>query len=131
MLDARPWCSKLGPNQFIAKDVKSCTYCRYVSCATLKVWVGGMPWPHRGHSLPCTVRTSRQSSCNQRVGCLLSSLAMIYGMGLWTSARCMGLVPCCGQDGYQAQLLQHTIDTQYNNIFFISILFKTIISKYM
>ncbi len=23
----------------------------------------------------------------------------------------MGLVPCCGQDGYQAQVLQHPMDT--------------------
>ena len=35
----------------------------------------------------------------------------IYGMGLWTSARCIGLVPCCDQDGYQAQIPQHPIDT--------------------
>ncbi len=26
---------------------------------------------------------------------------MIYGIGLWTRARCVGLVPCCGQDGYR------------------------------
>ena len=28
-----------------------------------------------------------------------------------------GLIPCCGQDGYQAQELQHHIDTcRYNTI---------------
>ena len=37
--------SMLGPNCVIAKDAKSCTYCCYVRCATLIVWVGGMPWP--------------------------------------------------------------------------------------
>ena len=36
------------------------------------VRVGGMPWPlNRGNSLPCTVKTSRQRSCNPRVCCLL------------------------------------------------------------
>ncbi len=35
-------------------------------------------------------------------------------MGLWTSgARCVGLVFSCGQDGYQAQLPQHSIDINY------------------
>ena len=40
--------SMLGPSRVIAKDVKSCTYCCYVRCATLIVWVGGMPWPQTG-----------------------------------------------------------------------------------
>ncbi len=41
--------------------------------------------------------------------------SMIYGMGLLTSARCVGRVPCYGQDGYQVQLLQHPIDIcRYN-----------------
>ena len=35
---------------------------------------------------------------------------MIYGMGLCTSARCM-VVPCCDQDGYQAQVQQNPIDS--------------------
>ncbi len=77
----------------------------------LRLW--GMSWPQTGVTLPCTVRTFRKSSCNQRVGCLLYSLTMIssliYRMCLWTSARCIGLVPCCGQDGYQAQVLQQPI----------------------
>ncbi len=29
-------------------DVQSCTLSCYVRCATLIVWVGGMPWPTRG-----------------------------------------------------------------------------------
>ncbi len=36
--------------------------------------------------------------------------AMIYGMVMWTSTRCFGLVPCCGQDDYRAQVPQHPID---------------------
>ncbi len=38
----------IGPNRVIAKDVKSCTFYCYVRCATLKVGVGGMPWPNTG-----------------------------------------------------------------------------------
>ncbi len=34
--------------------------------------------PNRRTSLPCTVRTLGQSSCNQRVCCLLSSGIRIY-----------------------------------------------------
>ena len=33
--------SMLDPNRVIAKVVKSCTYCCYVRCAILIVWVGG------------------------------------------------------------------------------------------
>ncbi len=40
--------SILSPNNVIAKDVKRCTYCCYVRCGTLIVWVGGMPWPQTG-----------------------------------------------------------------------------------
>ncbi len=40
--------SILGPNRVIAKDVKICTYCCYVRCATLIVWVVGMPWHQTG-----------------------------------------------------------------------------------
>ncbi len=30
--------------------------------------------------------------------------SMIYGMDVWTRARCVCLVRCCGQDGYRAQV---------------------------
>ncbi len=40
--------SMLGPNRDIAKDVKICTNCCYVRCATLIVSVGAMPWPKTG-----------------------------------------------------------------------------------
>ncbi len=36
------------PNRVRTKDVKNCTYCCYVRCATLIVWEGGMPWPKTG-----------------------------------------------------------------------------------
>ncbi len=47
-----------------------------------------------------TVRTQRQRSCNQRVGCLLFSMTLIYDLwdGSETSARFLGLVPCYGQE---------------------------------
>ncbi len=38
----------LGPNHVIAKDVKNCTYCCYIRCATLIERVRGMPWPQTG-----------------------------------------------------------------------------------
>ncbi len=43
--------------------------------------------PKKYNLLPCTVRTSRQWSCNQRVGCRLCSMARIYD--LWD-----GSCPC-------------------------------------
>ncbi len=49
-----------------------------------------MSAPNGFNSLSCIVRTSRQRSCNQRVVCYIIWLgSMIYGMGLWTSTRCM------------------------------------------
>ena len=36
--------------------------------------------PNRRNVLPCTAKTSRQRSCNQRVGCLLFSLVRIYSL---------------------------------------------------
>ncbi len=43
-------------------------------------------------------------------------------MGLWNSVRCVVLVPCCGQDGDNAQVPQLPIDTcRYNTFcYFIS-----------
>ncbi len=56
------------PDRVIGKDVKRCTYCCYVRCATLIVWVlENALAPNRRNSVPCTVSTSRQRSCNQRV----------------------------------------------------------------
>ncbi len=51
-------------------------------------------------------------SCNQRIGCLLGSMARIYNLwdGSLNKRNVRGLVPCCGQDGYRAQVPQHPID---------------------
>ncbi len=64
--------SFFGPNRVIVKDVKICTYCYYVRCVTLIVWVGENALaPNRRISLTCiTVGTSIQRSCNQRIGWL-------------------------------------------------------------
>ncbi len=75
--------SMLYPNCVIAKDVNSCTYCWYIRCMTLQIWVGGT---NRRISVPYTVRTSRQRICNERVGCLQwlwsRSLDLLNGLAL-------------------------------------------------
>ena len=54
--------------------------------------------PNRRNSLPCTVRTFRQKSCIQSIGCLLCIMAMIYD--LWDRSldkrKVRGLVLCSG-----------------------------------
>ena len=58
--------------------VKNGSYYCYVRCATFIVRVGGKPWPkNRRNSLPCTVMTSGQSSCNQRVGWRMGATTLI------------------------------------------------------
>ena len=86
--------STLGPNRVRAKDVKSCTYCCYVRCTTLIVWVGGNALAlNRRNSLPCTVRTSRQRSCNQRVGCLQELGSRALGPAKRSGPRLSSTVP--------------------------------------
>ena len=67
---------------------------------------------NRRNSLPSTVKTSRQWSWNQSVGYLLCSMARINVLwyGSLDKCRVRGLVPCCSQDGYRAQVPQHSID---------------------
>ncbi len=57
----------LGQNRIIAKDVKSCSHCCYVINSIIR---GNALSPRRRTSIPCTVITSRQKSCNQTVCCL-------------------------------------------------------------
>ena len=63
--------------------------------------------PNRRNSLPYTVKTSRKGPCNQRVGCLLCSMARIDDIldGSSDKRKVRDLVSCCGQDGYRAQAL--------------------------
>ena len=66
-----------------------------------------MPWPKTGitNSLSCTDKGRAIKGLVVSYVVWLGPL--IYGMGLWTKARCVGLVPCFGKDGYQAQVPQH------------------------
>ena len=93
------------PNCIIAKDVESCTYYCYVGCATLIVRVGGMSWSQTGET--CYHAQLRHPDKGRAIKRLFVCYVVWLGyiisrMGLWNSARCVGLVPCCGQDGYQA-----------------------------
>ena len=67
----------------------------------------------RRNQLLCTFRTFRQRAWNQRVGCLLCSMARINDLwdGSLDKHKVRGLVPCCGQDCYRAQVPQHPIDS--------------------
>ena len=47
----------------------------------------------RRNSLPCTVRTSRQSSCNQRVGCLKRLKYKQYDIGQDLIQRYIEIMP--------------------------------------
>ena len=83
----RTWCS--------AQNVSWLTYCCYVRNATLIVRDGLIPCPKQAVSLPGKVITSLIGrSFKVLVFCYVVWLViMIYGMGLWTSVRYVGLVP--------------------------------------
>ncbi len=79
-VSARRWegdGSMLGLNRVIAKDVKRFTYCCQMRDIN-SMSRGNALAPNRRNSAPCTVRTSRQRSFNQRVNCLLCSIVRIY-----------------------------------------------------
>ncbi len=79
----------------------------------------GMPWPYTGAThyhahvgLPDKGRTI--------IGLVVRyvvCLGCIKGIGLRTCARCVDLVPCCGQDGYRAQELLHPLETNIHILF--------------
>ncbi len=64
---------------------------------------------NRRNLLPCTFRTSRQLNAVLSKAWMSAAVvwlgSKIFGIGIWTSARCVCQVPCCGQDGYQDQVL--------------------------
>ena len=47
--------------------------------------------PNRCKPLPFTVMTSRQRSCNQRVGCLICSVVRIYEKDGWISGQILDI----------------------------------------
>ncbi len=104
--------SMLGPNRVIAKNVKGFTYNCNVTCVTLIVREGEMPWP-RAHIITLHSHDLQTKSCNQWVGCLLGSVERINDLwdGFLDTRKVRGLVPCCGQDSYRVQVPQHPIDS--------------------
>ena len=86
------------------------------------VLVGGNALaPNRRNSLPCIVWTPDK-------GCAIKRLVVCWNMArnndLWDGSmdkhKVRGLVPCGGQDGYRAQVPQHT----YNGLFQIVDIFN-------
>ena len=89
-------------------------YCCYVRCPTSIVRVGGMSCPQTGathYHAQLELPDKGRAIKGLVVYYVVWLGSMFYGMCLWTSARCVGLVPCCGQDGYRAQVPQHPIET--------------------
>ncbi len=81
------------------------------------VQLGGMPW----HQTTATHYHAQLVLPDNRA---IKGLVVYYLVWLGSmifdlvQGACVGLVPCCGQDGYQAQILQqHTINRcNYNTI---------------
>ena len=70
---------------------------------TLILLVGGMSWPKTGTNYYHAQlgHPDKGRAIKSMVVCYLEWLgSKNHGLGLWTSARCVGLIPCCGQDRY-------------------------------
>ncbi len=96
----------LGPNRVKANSIKSCIFCFYVRCTILIVRKGGMPQPQTQSRLPVKDRAIK--------GLIFCYVQYSFVMGHWTSAKCVCLVPYCGQD--DSQVPQHPIDIYRYNI---------------
>ncbi len=70
-----------------------------------------MPWTNRG-ATHYHVQLGPPDKGRALKG-LLGSVARIYVLfeGSFDKCKVHGLVPCCGQYGYQAQVPQHPIDS--------------------
>ena len=72
---------------------------------------GGMPWPQTG-ATHCPTQLGipdKGRAMKELVVCYFVWLGSMKGIGHRTCTRCAGLVPCCGQDGYRAQVPQDPI----------------------
>ncbi len=66
------------------------------------------------------IRTSGQRSCNNWDSFMLCFNARFSDLfdGSLEKRKVRGLVPCCGQDGYRAQVPQHPIELyRYKHIY--------------
>ena len=111
----------LGPNRVIDKDGKVVPT---AACQMRDINSRGNALdPNSRKSLPCTVRTSRQRSFNQRVGSLLL---------VWLGSMIfVQLVPCCGQDGSRALVPHHPIDSFIQYISHILVYYENKYAFYM
>ncbi len=96
-----------GSNRDIAKKVKICTYCCYVRCATLIVWVRVMPWPQTGATqyhaqlgLPVKGRANKRLVVSSNWD--LKPLDLLKGLALrllstvpWGINRKLCMIICC------------------------------------
>ena len=66
----------------------------------------GKPWPETGatHYNAQLGLTDKGRPIKGLVVYCVLRLGSMKGIGFRSCARCAGLVPCCGQDGYRAQL---------------------------
>ncbi len=101
------------------KAVTCCTYCCYVKCATLIVRLGGNALAPKQaqfitmHSKDFQIKALQLKVWLSAIVCY--SMAKINDLWDWSmdKRKVCSLVPCCGQDGNRAQVLQHPIDS-YN-----------------
>ena len=100
----------LGQNRIIAKSQKLLVqYHMHDINGTSR----GMPWPQTGatHYHIQLVSPDKGNAMKMLTGCYVVCLgSMIYRISLSYSARCIGLVHCCVQDGYKDQVSQHPIE---------------------
>ncbi len=70
---------------------------------------GNVPWPHTGatHYQPQLGLPDKNPAINGLVVCHVVWLGSMKDMRL----RCTCLIPCFGQDGNRAPVLQHPIET--------------------
>ncbi len=107
-----------GKHQIVFYTRPRCSF----QTVSLIVRIGRTPWPQIGatHTVHSKDFQKRVVQSKGLVVCYvvwwLGSIT--YGLGLWTSVRCVGMVVCFGHDGYQAQVPQHPwyMQMQYNTM---------------
>ncbi len=74
-----------------------------------------MSWPLTGatHYHAQLGLPDKGCSIKRLVVCNVVWLGSMKGVGLRTCTWCVGLIPCCGQNGYRAQVAQLPIETYH------------------